>query len=552
MALILNTVAVETFKRIDQVEILLSGVTILVGTNGSGKSSIIQALHLSATVIRQADRVDPNKTTTVGVDHLDYLPTEDYWSLGHNSNWGNSSTSPGSKARFVFADDSASPVAYCTLRSARNAGISITGQVPSELTSLMRDKSRFFSAYIPGISGIPNREEKRSRKVVLKACSYGDSNVILRNVLLLLKNDGKLGELETWLGNLIGPIKIHVKHNEQEDLVIESWADLGGVSKPLELLGTGYLQLIQLFSYILLFSPGILLIDEPDIHLHPSIQEKLVQALASVAQTMALRVVLTTHSPFIVRGAPPSANVYWVKDGKIESSNREEVELALGWGAFGKKVLMISEDAKNVYLRKLIAQWPQLERVVAFQPGTGYKFLPTPERAAELSNALGGKFRILIHRDRDSLTDDEVADLTSRYEAVGVDLWVPRLSDVEAYFVLSSQLAELAGISLADADAALQEMLTRFQSDVEAQFAKHRAAHNAELHAAGTARPNAEILSAFQSRDLRGAKGKYILGKLKDKFGQQKLSDAAIVSHKFQSEVAPDLREKLQQVAAKQ
>ena len=60
---------------------------------------------------------------------------------------------------------------------------------------------KFFSAYIPGISGIPNKEEKKSKKVILKACSYGDSNIILRNVLLLLKNANpdNITQIEDWI-----------------------------------------------------------------------------------------------------------------------------------------------------------------------------------------------------------------------------------------------------------------------------------------------------------------------------------------------------------------
>jgi len=74
----LSKLRVETFKRVEEIEIDLSDVNILVGANGSGKSSIIQAVHLACCLIRQADRVDPKKTATVGIEELDYLPTDDY------------------------------------------------------------------------------------------------------------------------------------------------------------------------------------------------------------------------------------------------------------------------------------------------------------------------------------------------------------------------------------------------------------------------------------------------------------------------------------------
>ena len=131
-----------------------------------------------------------------------------------------------------------------------------------------------------------------------------------------------------------------------------------------------------------------------------------------------MRVILSTHSPFIVRGAPAEAKIFWLNNGKVESTNRKVVELALGWGAFGKKVIFISEDSNNDPLKSIVSQWPELERSIAFLPGNGYKSIPTPSQVAELSKSLGGSFKIFVHRDRDSLTDDEVLNLQKQYKSV--------------------------------------------------------------------------------------------------------------------------------------
>src|SRR3569623_1446804 len=111
----------------------------------------------------------------------------------------------------------------------------------------------------------------------------------------------------------------------------------------IELAGTGYIQLIQIFCYVLLFDPGILLIDEPDIHLHPHIQERLVVVLAEVARERGVKILLTTHSLFIICGAPPVIIVCWWLDGYIESQNLLLLYVALGWGSFGKKLIIVSE-----------------------------------------------------------------------------------------------------------------------------------------------------------------------------------------------------------------
>lgn len=552
--MLLRNLEIKSFKKIKEVSIDLSEINILVGCNGSGKSSVLQAIHLACCVTRQVDRVELNKTSTIGIDDLDYLPTDDYKSLGHNSHWGNATGSSSSTVNLSFDMPGGEPaISSCTLRSARNAGISITGTVPGSLSSLLRQKRKFFSAYIPGISGIPNKEEKRARKVILKSCSYGDSNVILRNALLLLKlqTQNNIELIESWIDEIIGPIKITVNHNDEHDLFISCQIESNGTVRPLELVGTGYLQLIQIFTYILLFEPGILLIDEPDIHLHPTAQSKLVKVLAKVANERNLRILLSTHSPFIVRGAPASANIYWLNDGEVSSHNRQQVELALGWGAFGKKIILVSEDSNTSFLEKIVSQWPEIERNVAFYPGTGYSHIPTPEQAKVLFDTLGGAYKIVIHRDRDSLTDNEIEILKDKYSEVGAFLWFPKISDVEAYFCEPDFLINYVECSQEDAETYIEDILNQHSTPIREQFNKQRTAHNDEIYKhTGGSPGNDEVWEYFQSKQFKGAKGKFIFKQLKNKVPQNKFRESIILELVGLTDIALDLKQMLESILA--
>lgn len=546
-------IKIENFKKVVEVEIPLSDVNILVGANGCGKSSIIQAIHLACCLMRQVDRVEANRTATVGVDELDYLPTDDYKTLGHGANWGNQEGTPSSRVTLFFKKEDGQEIeATCKLRSARNAGISISGSVPADLTPLLRDKKKFFSAYIPGISGIPNKEDRKSKKVILKACSFGDSNVILRNALLLLKESDaeNIALIEQWIEKIIGPISIRVSHSNDNDLFVKCEITLDGTTKPMELAGTGYLQLIQIFCYVLLFDPGVLLIDEPDIHLHPHVQERLVSVLAEVAKERGIKILLTTHSPFIVRGAPPSTNVTWLRVGNVESQNRQLIEIALGWGAFGKSIILVSEDSNTALLRKLVSQWPDLERAVAFYPGNGFKNVPTASQARELAATLGGKFRILVHRDRDCLTDEEVQKLKEQYEAEGANIWFPVESDVESYFCASSFLEIFLACSQQQAVSYVADILEQHAIPIRDQFNKQRAAHNQELHSAGGSPQNDEVWGSFQERHLKGAKGKFIFKQLKNKVPANAFSEENVLNSTLGGAVALDLKHRIEQILA--
>ncbi len=546
----LASITIEKFKRIASIDLPLADLNILVGSNGSGKSSILQALHLASCLMRQADRIRSNSTAMVRVSDLDYLPSDEYWRLGHNADWGNKSVSPSSKVSFKFKDnDSAEITARLEIRSARNAGVSVQGELPESIRTKFRGVDTFFTGFIPGISGIPNVEQKNSKRVVLKACSFGDSNVYLRNALNLLPNEDLI-QIESWLEPLLGHIKLKVEFDEAKDFKILAEAEISGITMPLELLGTGYLQLIQIFCYILLFKPKMLLIDEPDIHLHPSVQEKLAASLLQIACVQGIKIVMTTHSPFIVRGAPADTNIVWLEDGQKKTDDRSVIELALGWGAFGKKVIVVSEDTKNDHLKKLIRQWPEIERAVTVLPGRGYKRLLTKGEAEELRASLGNKFKLLVHRDRDSLTDSEVIKLTELYNSDGIRLWMTDQSDIEAEFCNPSFLSSLTNEPMHQCEAWLSDILNREQVPIKQQFESQRATHNAELYKAGGSPKNDDIWTAFQTRTLKGAKGKFIFGQLKNKIPDGKFSSAIVDSHVNYPELAVSLKSNLKDLLA--
>ena len=545
MSMFLDKIVVEQFKKIQKAELPLADLNILVGSNSSGKSSVIQAVHLASCVLRQAPRIDRQNTSTVSVEELDYLPSNFYKLLCHKREWGNKKGTPSSKIQFSFSDsDGKNSTADCQIRSARNAGISVRGSVPPKLVNNLRRRGNFFSAYIPGISGIPNREEKRTQKVVQKSCSFGDSNVVLRNVLLLLKDRNKIyiKAIEDIVSQLIGELKIHITHDPTEDLFIECNVEFDSVVRPLELMGTGHLQLIQIFSYLFLFNPGVLLIDEPDTHLHPDVQERLPVILSKLASELGTKIILTTHSPFLLRGAPLSSNVYWMENGGVASYNREQAELTLGWGAFGKRILILSEDSDTTILRRLVSQWPEIDRQAAFVPGYGYTNLVTPKQALELKQALGHKFDIVVHRDRDSLLDDEVNDIKYRYSECGIYLWVTDDSDLEAYFCSPEVISSITNKAIHESEELITGVIDQHSNSILDQFRGQRKAHNQELYPEGGSPSNDDCWEALQSRPLKGAKGKFLFKQVKNKIRSSVFNEEIVLNHDYEESLATSLR----------
>jgi len=109
---------------------------------------------------------------------------------------------------------------------------------------------------------------------------------------------GKLGEL---LSRILGyKIDLELRYIEQErGWALENQAISPSINYAIEAFGAH--QLTYLLAYLLSASTGHLItIEEPEIHLHPKAQSKLVEVLADYAKDKNIQLIITTHSEHIL------------------------------------------------------------------------------------------------------------------------------------------------------------------------------------------------------------------------------------------------------------
>lgn len=100
--------------------------------------------------------------------------------------------------------------------------------------------------------------------------------------------------------------------------------------------GTGTGQLVTILAKALIGNNKFICIDEPEIHLHPTIISKLVAALLEIAETEKKQFLVSTHSePFVValmhqvadkKIAPNDVNVFYLsKDGNETNIEQQRI-----------------------------------------------------------------------------------------------------------------------------------------------------------------------------------------------------------------------------------
>lgn len=83
--------------------------------------------------------------------------------------------------------------------------------------------------------------------------------------------------------------------------------------------GSGFLQWLSVFALATDPEINVLLLDEPDAHLHSSLQEQLLDSLSAITSTTGRQILLATHSTEILRNAEP-ADILHIRSGVTRRS----------------------------------------------------------------------------------------------------------------------------------------------------------------------------------------------------------------------------------------
>ncbi len=145
-----------------------------------------------------------------------------------------------------------------------------------------------------------------------------------------------LQQTEEWLKEIFGNVKFNIDDTSQKDIIyflFNTNSDRTPQYRPTN-VGFGFSYLLPIIVSGLIAKKGeILIIENPEAHLHPKAQNSLTKFLAKVA-SCGVQVFVETHSEHILNGLRiaiidnilenTQANVFYFHDPKTEDENSQE------------------------------------------------------------------------------------------------------------------------------------------------------------------------------------------------------------------------------------
>lgn len=326
---------IRDFKSIQNLEVHLDRqFSILTGVNNSGKTTILEALSLWVEcfekLLNKAQRavtgryvkgdfiLGPINNKYFNFDEINSVRCPDFEDIFRDRNVKRPVLI---EATVVNEDKVLEQTIGFSISNSTN-----TRYVISLLDEKNFDYSRFnsifshldnggISSYFASpVASIEQREEFVTEPVLADAIRQRHSYQFIRNRIYKLYHSPLFNQFQSDLSFVLygtssaARIVLRSQSDINKDRRVVITYSVGGdmVEKDLALLGSGTLQVIEILLDLYHQSDerrdlNLILLDEPDSHIHRDIQERLIKTLSRVGTNN--QVVITTHNESLIRSA---------------------------------------------------------------------------------------------------------------------------------------------------------------------------------------------------------------------------------------------------------
>ncbi len=420
----MNIIELSNFKKFNEINVDLNekGLTLISGVNNSGKTSLLHALAVweyakillinyrgNESLLEDYDvdkkglGIAPESFSPISIPSLKYLwkdqRTNGSYQLKIKVGW------KGTDNRNLYLE-----IAY-TLNGNNfaikksDSNLSVDDKIPT-------------IAYLPPFGGMNENESLLSKADRRKLIGKGQAGSVIRNLLLDLheahektietkKNElfpnrqrlnqadqDRLKEISTeWrqLKSILAEVfhvhlYVHDFDSQFHNFISVDVLDLvknhetqtkernNSSKRDLMVEGSGFLQWLSVFALALDKSNDVLLLDEPDAHLHSSLQSLLMEKLENICEENSKQILMVSHSSELIK-AIDYQKVLHVENSKAEylKNNEEKVLVLEGLGSKyfplldsmieHKKVLLVENASDTRTLKALCEkqgkEWPR-------------------------------------------------------------------------------------------------------------------------------------------------------------------------------------------------
>lgn len=473
----LTKVSIQNFRGFSHHEIDLRPMTVVVGRNNAGKSTIVEALRLVALV-------------TERYRGLAYKEPPAWAGLSRKSRGVSPSLRASDldfgKAFHQYAD----PPAIIRAQFASGAGIAVhvgpDSAVFAELTDgdgrTIRDRSAAHSSELPEIAIMPQvaplqtEERLLSEDYVRAATSTRLASLHFRNQLHVYRErfaDFQAAVEQSWPGVRVVDLTLDGSLGDQ---TLHLHVRDGGFTGEAALMGHGLQMWLQAIWFLVReTSARTVILDEPDVYMHPDLQRRILGLIRGRFEQS----VIATHSVEIMSDVEPR-NILIIDRRRPRSEFADSLpqlqqvmnhlgsvhNVHLARLATATKFVLVEGDDLAILKRLHRTLFPKTHAPLDSLPNDsvgGWDGWQKALGAAQtLKNAVGDRVACYCVFDCDFHTADEIETRRRQAKAADVGLKVWQRKEIENYLLcpraIAAAIERRLGHAGPDADAVDREL----------------------------------------------------------------------------------------------
>ncbi len=321
----ITNVAIRRFRGFKDFSLPLTRFTNLVGQNSRGKTTVLQAIQFVFDSVDVARTNAPSTSTSVRIDSstlVSRLSLNDMKSIWHEKD-----ASQPFEIELTFDNgyrlalsNPAGDQATLSMFDGRTPIPALRGPEWKELAAV----AEVGSCYIPPIGATSGLEVWRSHPSFQQALGQGLHSEIWRNSLYWQYNDGDKSAFDDAVEMVKRYINVETilpprQGHEHSPAVVIEYVENGQVYD-IGLSGSGMRSLLNLATVLLLSRTKVVMLDEPDAHLHSTLQRAVARMIQDYAFDHDVQVLVATHAPDFISECEVDS-IVWVDK---ESSNGEK------------------------------------------------------------------------------------------------------------------------------------------------------------------------------------------------------------------------------------
>lgn len=296
----IKRVEIKNLKGFEHYEVSLGQINLLVGGNNSGKTSLFHAFQLFFWCIQQTAEAEGKniklgKTQLPEIGAIPYFASKDLF-FKQKTRTGGSPT----RINFLVEVDNVPPVEI-EIYPAFSRNLMISGKDLTLTEAQYKVLLEHIPVFIPGTIGITPKEELYRQVAQERMVVEGRQNQVLRNLVYRISKDAKLWKT---FSDMLAPLfkleGLQVPFDEKTDEWLTAVYKEDGCEFDFISAGSGFLQVVNLLSFLLLHTSKVALLDEPDSHMHDDLQKLTWAMLRKLSAARDIQLIIASHSAVFV------------------------------------------------------------------------------------------------------------------------------------------------------------------------------------------------------------------------------------------------------------